>query len=254
MSSSGKKGGRGQGADRRLSKRVKSARGRKTSSTLWLQRQLNDPYVAEAKRLGYRSRAAFKIIELDEKFRLLKPGMQPRQRIVDLGAAPGGWTQICIDRLQGKNASDENPVVGMDLQAIDPMPGAIFIQHDFMADDAPELLNQALDGPADLVLSDMSPATTGHKSTDHLRIMALSETAAQFAVEVLAPNGVFVAKVFQGGAENDLLNMLKRNFRTVRHYKPPSSRSESAETYVIAQGFKGRTQDDMNGDEDEGDV
>ncbi|MEO0392054.1 MAG: RlmE family RNA methyltransferase [Pseudomonadota bacterium] len=218
---------------------MKTARGRKPSSTQWLQRQLNDPYVADAKRLGYRSRAAFKLIELDEKFRLLKPGQNPRQRIVDLGAAPGGWTQICIERLSGKHADDENPVVGMDLQAIDPMVGAIFIEHDFMDDDAPDLLRRSLDGPADLVLSDMSPATTGHKSTDHLRIMALSETAAHFAAEVLAPGGAFVSKVFQGGAEHDLLTMLKKNFEQVRHYKPPSSRSESAETFVVAQGFRG---------------
>ena len=248
MSKSGKSGSksgggsskRNQGADRRLSKRVKTARGRKPSSTQWLQRQLNDPYVAEAKRLGYRSRAAFKLIELDERFRLLKPGQNPPQRIVDLGAAPGGWTQICVDRLSGKKPTDENPVVAMDLQEIDPMVGAIFIQHDFMDDDAPQLLFDALDGPVDLVLSDMSPATTGHKSTDHLRIMALSETAAHFATEVLAPGGAFVSKVFQGGAEHDLLTMLKQNFDQVRHFKPPSSRSESAETFVVAQGFRGR--------------
>ncbi|MEM6901954.1 MAG: RlmE family RNA methyltransferase [Pseudomonadota bacterium] len=242
--SSGKSGpgggtGRGKDADRRLAKRVKTARGRKTSSTLWLQRQLNDPYVAEARRLGYRSRAAFKLIELDDKFRLLKPNQSPNQRIVDLGAAPGGWAQICVERLKLARDGEVNPVIGMDLQAIESMAGAEFLQHDFMDDDAPDLLKSTLGGPADLVLSDMSPATTGHKSTDHLRIMALSETAAHFAAEVLAQGGAFVAKVFQGGAENDLLNTLKRDFAQVRHFKPPASRSESAETYVVAQGFRG---------------
>lgn len=229
-------GGGGKDRDgqaRRLATRVKTARGRKTSSTRWLERQLNDPYVAEAQRLGYRSRAAFKLIELDEKFGLLRKGI----RVLDLGAAPGGWTQICARRLDSEREGP--PVVGMDLKAIDPIPGAILMQHDFMADDAPELLRAALGGPVDLVLSDMSPSTTGHKATDHLRIMALSEAAAHFAIEVLAPEGSFVAKVFQGGAENDLLTMLKQAFAKVRHFKPPSSRAESAETYVIATGFRG---------------
>lgn len=230
-------GGGGSGG-RMLVTKVKTARGRTTSSTRWLQRQLNDPYVMEARRQGYRSRAAFKLIELDDRFHLLKPGM----KILDLGAAPGGWTQIAVDRVK-PDGPKGGAVVGMDILEWDPVPGAITMQGDFLADDSPERLKQALGGPADVVLSDMAAPTTGHPSTDHLRIIALVEVALHFALEVLAPGGVFVAKVFQGGTEKTLLDMLKQNFTTVRHAKPKASRQESAETYVVATGFKGRTTD-----------
>lgn len=220
----------GGSGTRMLQTRVKTAKKRKPSSTRWLQRQLNDPYVTEAKKLGYRSRAAFKLLELDERFGFLKKGL----RVVDLGAAPGGWTQIAVDRVGPKGK-----VVGMDILEYDPVPGAICMQGDFLADDSPARLKEALDGLADVVVSDMAAPTTGHPSTDHLRIIGLVEVALHFAMEVLAPGGVFVAKVFQGGTEKTLLDLLKRNFTTVRHAKPPSSRKESAETYVIATGFKG---------------
>lgn len=212
---------------REATTRVKSAKGRKTSSTRWLQRQLNDPYVHEAQRLGYRSRAAFKLLEIDEKIHLLKKG----QVIVDLGAAPGGWCQVAVEKGAGK-------VVALDLLPIDPLPGVTFLQMDFMDDDAPEALVAAIGEGADLVLSDMAANTTGHKQTDHLRIMALVETAYEFACDVLKPGGTFVAKVFQGGAEHELLAQMKRDFTTVKHIKPPASRKESAEQYVVAQGFR----------------
>lgn len=221
-----------KGGDKRAAKqfrtRVKTARGRKLSSTRWLDRQLNDPYVAQAQMEGYRSRAAYKLIQLDEKFKFLKPG----QRVVDLGSAPGGWVQVAL-----KKGAEE--VVGIDLLEIDPIPGATLLEKDFSEDDAPELVKAELGGPADAVLSDLAPWTTGHKSTDHLRIVALAELAAQFALETLKPGGVFVAKVFQGGAEGELLDMLKHRFAKVRHYKPDASRSESAETFLVATGFKG---------------
>lgn len=207
--------------------RVKSARGRTTSSARWLQRQLNDPYVREAQRLGYRSRAAFKIIEIDEKLKIFKPG----QVIVDLGAAPGGWSQIAAQRKAKR-------VVAIDLLEIEPLPGVDFVQMDFMDDDAPDLLKKMTGGPVDLVLSDLAPNTTGHQDTDHLRIMGLVEAAYQFATEVLKPGGAFVAKVFQGGAQSELLNQMKRDFTTVKHIKPPSSRKESAEQFVAAIGFR----------------
>ena len=226
MSKSGKAGS----GSRMLAERVKTARGRKPSSTRWLQRQLNDPYVHEARKLGYRSRAAFKLIELDDRFHLLKPGL----RVVDLGAAPGGWTQIAVSRVGSRGK-----VVGMDILEYDPVPGAICMQGDFLADDSPDRLKEALDGLADLVISDMAAPTTGHPSTDHLRIIALVEVALHFALEVLAPGGTFLAKVFQGGTEKTLLDLLKANFSSVKHAKPPASRKESAETYVIAMGFKG---------------
>ncbi len=228
----GNKKGSGQpsAASRGLHTRVKTAKGRRLSSTRWLQRQLNDPYVQEAKRLGYRSRAAFKLIELDDKFHFLKPGL----KIIDLGAAPGGWTQVSMERIGSKGH-----VVGIDLQEIDSVPGADLIQGDFMDDDAPDRLKALLDGPADIVLSDMAASSTGHPQTDHLRIMALLEVAADFATDVLAPGGTFVGKVLQGGAENELLTQLKRNFKTVKHAKPPASRSDSAEVYVVAMGFRG---------------
>ena len=232
--SGGKKGGT---SGRNLTVRVKSSSQRSISSTRWLQRQLNDPYVAEARFLGYRSRAAFKIIQLDEKLGLLKPGM----RVVDLGAAPGGWTQICVDRCITPDG--RGCVIGMDLLAIDPIPGATLIQGDFLAPDAPDRINAVLGGQADLVLSDMSPSTTGHSATDHLRIMGLTEVAADFAFQILAPNGAFVAKVFQGGAEKELLQLLQKNFTKIRHVKPPASRPESPETYVVATGFRGGLRD-----------
>jgi 23S rRNA (uridine2552-2'-O)-methyltransferase len=221
------------GTSRNLTVKVKTAKKRKLSSTLWLQRQLNDPYVHEAKRQGYRSRAAFKLIQLDERFHILKPGL----RIVDLGAAPGGWTQVAVEKVGSKTG--KGAVVGMDILEWDPVPGATTLQGDFLADDAPDRLKEALGGPADVVLSDMAAPTTGHPSTDHIRIIALVEVALDFALEVLSPGGTFVAKVFQGGTEKTLLDLLKKNFATVRHAKPPASRQGSAETYVVATGFRG---------------
>lgn len=234
-SSGGKRTGAAPGGgSRSMTVTVKTAKRRKLSSTLWLQRQLNDPYVQEAKRLGYRSRAAFKLIQLDERFHLLHPGT----RVVDLGAAPGGWTQVAVSRVRAGQPKG-GQVVGIDILEWDPVPGAITLQGDFLADDAPDRLKEALGGPADLVLSDMAAPTTGHPPTDHIRIIALVEVALHFASEVLAPGGAFVAKVFQGGTEKTLLDLLKRNFTTVRHAKPAASRAESAETYVVAQGFRG---------------
>jgi 23S rRNA (uridine2552-2'-O)-methyltransferase len=221
-------------ARRAKAERVKSAKGRKLSSTRWLARQLNDPYVAEAKRLGYRSRAAFKLIELDDRFRLLKPG----SRVIDLGAAPGGWTQIAVTRAKAREGRGR--IVGIDLAPIDPIPGATLLQGDFTTPEAQAALRDAIGGAADLVLSDMAAPSTGHGATDHVRIVALVEAAQDFAREILAPGGAFVAKVLQGGAEPALLQRLKRDFASVRHAKPPSSRAESAETYVVAQGFRGR--------------
>jgi 23S rRNA (uridine2552-2'-O)-methyltransferase len=215
-----------------LAVRVKTAKSRDLASTLWLQRQLNDPYVAEAKKLGYRSRAAFKLAQLDDKLRLLKPGM----RIVDLGAAPGGWTQIAIERTKALTSGAK--IVALDILEMGPLPPAIVLHLDFLKDDAPAILKQALEGEADLVLSDMAAPTTGHRETDHIRIIALAEVAYEFAAEVLAPGGAFVAKVFQGGSEKDLLARLKGDFATVRHVKPPASRAGSAEVYVVAQGFR----------------
>lgn len=212
---------------RHLAARLKTAKGRSAGSQRWLERQLNDPYVREAKARGLRSRAAFKMIELDERFGLLKPGA----RVVDLGAAPGGWTQVAV----GKGAR----VVALDLLPMDPVPGAVILQGDFTDPEAERRVEAALGGPADLVLSDMAPNTTGHAATDHLRIMALAELALDFALRVLAPGGAFVAKVFQGGSERDFLNTLKTRFAAVRHAKPPASRKDSAELYVVATGFKG---------------
>ncbi|TCS62967.1 RlmE family RNA methyltransferase [Varunaivibrio sulfuroxidans] len=224
------------GAGRDITHRVKSAKGRKTSSTRWLQRQLNDPYVHEAKRRGYRSRAAFKLIELDDRFKFLKPG----SRVLDLGAAPGGWTQVAIERIKpSPSGYGGGKVVAIDIQEMDPLPGADCLHMDFMDDDAPERLKTALGGAADVVMSDMAAPATGHPGTDHLRIMALCETALDFALQVLAPEGVFLAKVFQGGSEQTLLAQLKKDFKTVKHAKPPASRSGSAEMYVIALGFRG---------------
>jgi 23S rRNA (uridine2552-2'-O)-methyltransferase len=211
-------------------KRVKTARGRTASSNRWLSRQLNDPYVKQAKAEGYRSRAAYKLIELDEKYALLK-GVH---RVVDLGVAPGGWSQVV------RKLAPKARVVGIDLLPTDPLEGVELLQMDFMADEAPAALTAALGGPADLVLSDMAANTVGHKQTDHLRTMGLVEAAAWFAVDVLAPGGAFVAKVLAGGTDSELLALLKQHFRTVKHAKPPASRKGSSEWYVIAQGFKGR--------------
>ncbi|MFL5132813.1 MAG: RlmE family RNA methyltransferase [Microvirga sp.] len=216
---------------RNLKQRVKTANKRSLSSQKWLERQLNDPYVARAKREGYRSRAAFKLLEIDEKFKILKPG----QKIVDLGAAPGGWSQIAA-----KVVGPKGRVVGIDLLPIDPMAGVEFIQLDFLDESAPGRLIEMLGGPADVVMSDMAANTTGHKKTDHLRIIGLAEAAIYFAREILAPGGAFVAKVFQGGTENQLLADLKRDFAVVRHVKPAASRADSAELYVLATGFRGR--------------
>ena len=221
---------KGPGSGRLASVRVKTARKRTLSSTLWLQRQLNDPYVAEAKRLGYRSRAAFKLQQLDDRFRFLKRG----GRVVDLGAAPGGWTQIAVER-----TGPGGKVVGIDYLAMDPVPGAELLELDFLDPSAPGRLTSLLAGRADVVLSDMAAPTTGHAATDHLRIMGLAETAYEFAREVLEKNGTFVAKVFQGGAEKTLLDRLKRDFAQVRHVKPAASRQDSAEIYVVATGFRG---------------
>jgi 23S rRNA (uridine2552-2'-O)-methyltransferase len=212
-------------------KRVKTARGRTASSTRWLERQLNDPYVKRAKAEDYRSRAAYKLLELDERFGFLKG----TKRVVDLGIAPGGWSQVLRRRVPGA------AVVGIDLLPTDPIDGVTILQMDFMDDSAPQLLRDGLGGPADLVLSDMAANTVGHPQTDHLRTMGLVETAMDFATEILRPGGAFVAKVLAGGADNNLVAELKRRFTTVKHAKPPASRKDSSEWYVVAQGFKGPT-------------
>ncbi|MBX7494997.1 RlmE family RNA methyltransferase [Qipengyuania sp. 6B39] len=209
--------------------RVKTAKKRTASSTRWLQRQLNDPYVKQAKAEGYRSRAAYKLIELDEKFGLLK-GVT---RVVDLGIAPGGWSQVV------RKVKPQAHVVGIDLLEVEPIEGVTIFQMDFMDDDAPRVLEEALGGKAELVMSDMAANTVGHKQTDHLRTMGLVEAGAWFAIENLAPGGTFLAKVLAGGTDNDLLALLKQHFKTVKHAKPPASRKGSSEWYVIAQGFKG---------------
>ena len=213
---------------RKLTVNVKTAKKRSLASAEWLRRQLNDPYVTAARQQGWRSRAAFKLLELDDRFKVIQPGA----RVIDLGAAPGGWTQVAIRREAG-------PLVGVDLLPMDPIPGATLIQGDFNDPDMPARLTQALGGKADLVLSDMAPNTTGHGATDHLRIMALAELAGAFARDILAPDGAFVAKVFQGGSERAMLEALKRDFTSVRHAKPPASRKESSELYVVAMGFRG---------------
>ena len=210
-------------------KRLRKSRNRKDSSTQWLTRQLNDPYVKKAREAGYRSRAAFKLLELDEKFAFLKG----TKRAVDLGIAPGGWSQVLRQRCPGA------AVVGIDLLPTEPIDGVAILEMDFMSDAALVALDDALDGAPDLVLSDMAANTVGHKQTDHLRTMGLVETAADFAIQNLSPGGAFVAKVLAGGTDNDLLALLKRHFTTVKHAKPPASRKGSSEWYVVAQGFKG---------------
>ncbi len=228
-----RKGGAARGGDRGLTVQVKTGRQRSLSSKLWLQRQLNDPYVAEARRLGYRSRAAFKLIQLNERFGLLRPG----QRVVDLGAAPGGWTQVAVAAVRPEVGGGQ--VVAVDLSEMEPVAGAAVLRLDMLDPAADEPVKAALGGPADLVLSDMAPAATGHAATDHLRIMALAEAAYDFAATVLAPGGAFVCKMLQGGAERALLDRLRRDFAKIRHAKPPTSRSDSAETYLVATGFRG---------------
>ena len=217
---------------RDLKVRVRSG-GRTQASRRWLERQLNDPYVARAKREGLRSRAAFKLMEIDDKAKLLKPGA----KVVDLGAAPGGWSQVAVKRVRAGNGGR---VVAIDLLAMDPLPGVDFLQLDFLDPDAPERLKALLGGPADVVLTDMAANATGHRATDHLKIMGLAEAAAEFAREVLKPGGAFLAKVLQGGTEVELLASLKRDFASVKHVKPAASRSDSAELYVLATGYRGR--------------
>ncbi len=227
--------GRGQ---RDLKVKVKTARGRKLSSTRWLERQLNDPYVKRAQVEGYRGRAAFKILELDDKFRFLVPGA----RVVDLGCAPGGWLQVAVKRVNAlgeKSGKRIGTVLGVDLQEIEPVAGATAHVLDFMEDDADQKVKDWLGGKADVVMSDMAAASSGHKQTDHLRIMALCETAAYFAFDVLEEGGTFVAKVLAGGAEGDLQKLLKQKFNKVANVKPPASRSDSSEKFVVATGFRG---------------
>ena len=213
--------------------RVKTARGRTVSSQRWLQRQLNDPYVAEAKKRGYRSRAAFKLLQLDDQFRFLKSGA----RVIDLGSAPGGWTQVAVERVRPEQS--KGMVLGIDLTPVEPIAGATVLAKDFYDEDAPEILRRHLGGQADVVLSDMAAAATGDPQIDHLRIMGLAESAHDFAAEVLKPGGAFVAKVLRGGTERTLLDRLKRDFAKVRHVKPEASRADSAEMYVVATGFRG---------------
>lgn len=220
--------GSGRGGDR---VRVKSGKGRTVSSRRWLERQLNDPYVHAAKSKGYRSRAAFKLIELDSKFHFLKKGA----RVLDLGAAPGGWTQVAAQRI-----GEAGHIVAIDILEMEPMPGVEIFHADLTDPEIPAQLKQALRGAADVVLSDMAASTTGHRATDHLRTIALLEAAIELAEDVLKPGGIFIGKAFQGGATGDLLARIKKSFRDVKHVKPPASRAESVELYLIAQGFKGR--------------
>ncbi len=227
--------GRGQ---RELRVRVRTAKGRKLSSTLWLERQLNDPYVQRARREGFRGRAAYKIIELDDRYRFLRPGA----RVVDLGCAPGGWTQVAVERVNALGTRAGQPrgrVLSVDLQEVEPIAGAEIHRLDFLAEDAAGQVRDWLGGRADVVMSDMAPAASGHKPTDHLRIVALVEAALDFAFEVLEEGGTFVAKVLAGGAENEMQALLKRAFRKVANVKPPASRADSSEKFVVAQGFRG---------------
>ena len=224
---------KGDSAPRTMASNVKTAKYRSYSSTNWLKRQLNDPFVARAKAEGWRSRAAFKLLEINERYRLIRPDA----RVVDLGCAPGGWCQVA-----SKAVGDRGQVVGIDYLNVPAIQGVEILELDFTDDSAPGALKDLLDGDADVVLSDMAAPTTGHKSTDHLRIVALAELALDFATDVLAPGGAFVAKVFSGGAEGELLQTLRQNFETVRHVKPKASRQESAEKYVVATGFRGRKQ------------
>jgi len=228
--------GRGQ---RELRVRVKTAKGRKLSSTRWLERQLNDPYVQRAKREGFRGRAAYKIAEIDDKYRFLVPGA----RVVDLGCAPGGWCQVAVERVNAlgeRSGKRQGRVLGVDLQEVEPIAGAEIHQLDFLSDGADDKVKAWLGGEADVVMSDMAAAASGHKQTDHLRIVALCEAAAELAYDVLAPGGTFVAKVLAGGAEAGLQARLKRDFEKVANIKPPASRADSSEKFVVATGFRGR--------------
>lgn len=244
---------RGGSGNRVGRQRVRTARGRSSQSVRWLERQLNDPYVRRAKADGYRSRAAYKMIEIDDRYKLFKPG----QAVVDLGAAPGGWTQVAVDRV--KSSQDRISVVGIDYLAVEPVAGAVILEMDFLDDGAPERLLETLGREPDIVLSDMAAPTTGHRRTDHLRTMHLCEVAADFAIRTLRPGGHFLAKTFQGGTENDLLSLLKRNFTSVHHVKPPASRDGSVELYILAKGFKGRNRSSVkdgmeDGSDENGDV
>lgn len=221
-------------AGRQLKVQVRTAKRRKASSTRWLERQLNDPYVAKAKAEGYRARSAYKLIEMDDRYHLLRPG----DRVVDLGAAPGGWSEVAAERVRSADADPR--VVAVDCLGMDPLPGVTVLKLDFLAGDAPDAIRAALGGrQADVVLSDMAAPTTGHRPTDHLRTTLLGEAAAEFARTVLRPGGHFVTKVFQGGAGADLLNALKRDYERVHHVKPPASRAGSVELYLVAKGFRG---------------
>ncbi len=229
--------GRGQ---RDLTVKVKSAKGRKIGSTLWLQRQLNDPYVTKARNEGMRGRAAYKILEIDDKYRFLLPGA----RVVDLGCAPGGWLQVAVPRINSlgtRKGKAQGRIIGLDLQEVEPIPGTELHVLDFMEDDADLQVKQWLNGPADVVMSDMAASASGHKQTDHLRIMALCEAAAYLAFDVLVEGGTFVAKVLAGGAEGELQGLLKQKFKKVSNVKPPASRSDSSEKFVVAQGFRGNS-------------
>ena len=231
--------GRGQ---RELRVRVKTAKGRKLSSTLWLERQLNDPYVVRAKKEGFRGRAAYKILELDDRYGFLKPGA----RVVDLGCAPGGWCQVAVPRINSLGENSRKPqgrIIGVDLQEVEPISGAELHVLDFLEDGADDLIKGWLGGRADVVLSDMAAASSGHKGTDHLRIVALIEAALAFAFDVLEDDGTFVAKVLAGGAEIEMQTILKKNFKKVANVKPPASRSDSSEKFVVAMGFRGRKPD-----------
>lgn len=242
MSGPKKTSGRGQ---RDLTVKVKTAKGRRISSTRWLERQLNDPYVAQARRDGYRGRAAYKILELDDKFRFLVPGA----RVVDLGCAPGGWCQVAVARVNAlgeKSGKRIGRVLGVDLQEVDPIPGAEIHVLDFLDEGADEKIMHWLGGAADVVMSDMAASSSGHKQTDHLRIIALCEAAAEFAFDVLEEGGTFVAKVLAGGAEGELQKVLKQHFTKVANVKPPASRSDSSEKFVVATGFRGRGQNADN--------
>lgn len=236
MATKRKNSGRGQ---RDLKVRVKTARGRKSSSTRWLQRQLNDPYVAEAKRQGLRSRSAFKLMQMDDQHGFLKPGAH----VVDLGAAPGGWSEVAAKRV--KAVEGQGKVVAIDVHDIEPIAGVTFLHADFYDDDAPDRLKEALGGPADVVMSDMAAHASGHRKTDHLKIIALCEVALDFACDVLKPGGVFVAKVLQGGTEHELLAVMRQSFGSVAHVKPDASRADSAELYVLAKDFRGGGSDQL---------
>ncbi len=241
-------GGSGRG-QRDLRVRVKTAKGRKLSSTRWLERQLNDPYVQRARREGYRGRAAFKILELDDRYHFLKPGV----RVVDLGCAPGGWCQVAVERVNALGQKAGKPVgrvLGIDLQEVEPIPGAEIHQLDFLSDGADDKVKAWLGGRADVVMSDMAAASSGHRQTDHLRIVALCEAAAELAFDVLEQGGTFVAKVLAGGAEGGLQTLLKQRFEKVANVKPPASRADSSEKFVVATGFRGAPQADDGATDD----